>query len=536
MNFVNIISAIGFILFGFWFCLESAQAYSDEFFNNLMNKWALKKRGGLFTGIGISTLTFSSSITTKMVIGLVNAGLISFEVSFFIVLGSQIGAALSLWPILFFLKFPSSILIAVSLLVALIGQRIRSQIFYKIFLGAGLVFLGLEFLNPQVFQLSTDQIFLNSVSLLFEATLIGFLYSVLFSMVVSSIFGSTFVTLTILSIFYVHRIIPTHSMLLMIMGANLGPSIWTWFDSVAGNISSKRISVLHILFKTLGIVILIPIIYFFHDKINFPNTVYTIFLFNLFFNVVIGLFFISFQKPFLKLFDFIFGSWDEKTEEHHLVFMGKSLDLLPSTTIIMAEIEIRKFKQILSKMHGLTRKFIADESVETNAYSKIKEYENITDNIQKEMTLFLCKIMEKSLTQKQSRQTHSLLKIADELENIADYLERLAFYKTRFGENFKFLEETNIEFFEFYDQMIKLFEDTMLGLEGNIIDLNLIQQKAEQLKIMADDMRDKHIRRVTKGHLDPLTSLTYSDMVVSVRKIRLSAVHLARAIIDFKSE
>jgi phosphate:Na+ symporter len=207
---------------------------------------------------------------------------------------------------------------------------------------------------------------------------------------------------------------------------------------------------------------------------------------------------------------------------------------MPATAIIMAEIEIKKFKDVVSRMHNLTRDYLTIKEKDPLVYEKIKNYENITDNMQKEITIFLGKVMERALTQKQSIQTRSLIRMADELESVADYLERLAFYKNRFDENFSMSGDIAIEFFHFYDLMITLFEHSTIGLidsEKQVIKTS--EKQAEDLKILADDMRDKHLKRISKGEYSPLSSLTYSDMVVAVRKIRLNAVHLARSIDEY---
>jgi phosphate:Na+ symporter len=142
--------------------------------------------------------------------------------------------------------------------------------------------------------------------------------------------------------------------------------------------------------------------------------------------------------------------------------------------------------------------------------------------------------MERALTQKQSIQTRSLIRIADELESVADYLERLAFYKNRFDENFSMNGDVAIEFFSFYDQMLSLFEHSTSGLiDPEKVVVKSTEKEADELKIIADDMRDKHLKRISKGEYSPLSSLTYSDMVVAVRKIRLNAVHLARSIHEY---
>jgi hypothetical protein len=94
--------------------------------------------------------------------------------------------------------------------------------------------------------------------------------------------------------------------------------------------------------------------------------------------------------------------------------------------LAQAESELRKMIQIVERMYKLNRVFWSQDQHDAKMLAKIIDYERITDNIHKEITVFLCYVMEKPMSHHQSEQIQSMIKIADELESVADYIERLA--------------------------------------------------------------------------------------------------------------
>ena len=215
-------------------------------------------------------------------------------------------------------------------------------------------------------------------------------------------------------------------------------------------------------------------------------------------------------------------------ETPKLILVGESSDILPATAIIMADKEVKKMKDIVDRMYKTTREYL--DQADPKKLAKIQDYERITDNIQKEVTLFLCKVMERPMSSEQSLHSQTLIKVVDELESIADYLERIVSYKSRF-KNDPASGPSNQDYYEFMDEVWKFYQLCVDGL-FNLKSFNIQEtfKKSEELRIWADDIRDKHLDRVSKGDYAPLTALTYSDMVVALRKIRAHALNISEAL------
>jgi len=188
-------------------------------------------------------------------------------------------------------------------------------------------------------------------------------------------------------------------------------------------------------------------------------------------------------------------------------------------------------------MYKKNKEFWELEEYDPKKLAKILDYERITDNIHKEITVFLCYVMEKPMSHHQSEQIQSMIKISDELESVADYIERLANYRERFKNTENLTGESRIEFFQFMDDVWEFFDLVGKGLSGSdVLEMSRIEAKSHELQLWADSMREKHLDRISKGAYPPVTALTYSDMVVALRKIRAHSFLMAGAIKTFHSK
>jgi phosphate:Na+ symporter len=244
--------------------------------------------------------------------------------------------------------------------------------------------------------------------------------------------------------------------------------------------------------------------------------------------------------PFIgQLAAFVTKITPEKAEKEvpHLLVLGDPENMLPAASMAQAESELRKMKDIIGRMYKLNKEFWMAPDYDPKVLAKIIDYERITDNIHKEITVFLCYVMEKPMSHHQSEQVQAMIKITDELESVADYIERLATYRERFKQSETLVGESRDEFFAFMDDVWDFYELVGQGLvNGENIDMSVIEHKSHELQLSADSMREKHLDRISKGTYLPVTALTYSDMVVALRKIRAHSFLMAGAIENFHSK
>jgi phosphate:Na+ symporter len=473
-----------------------------------------------FKGLLVSGLSGSTLTTISTLISLVNAGLVKVRAGLLFMAGAHLGplilllifSLLNLQSAVFFLSFG---------LFAQLMTRSRFGIWfqntYGLFLGFGLVSLGRHFLMEGLtFFSGVDQQFLGSV--MDGPFFLSLITGLFIGSLLSYIFRSSLVAILLLMVIRDSAFYSLGLLLPAVIGVHALGFLPVYQLSKRGNVYSRRVASGQAIVSFIGLIcgaIILSLIPWAEQK-GSSSVIFTFFVILRVSSVVI---FLVILKPVRTL---IKKRWPsrEHPKPNELEQLGRSSDMVPAMSLIQGAFHLSKFKNIVDRLFSLTEQYLTQGSSSGRTLAKIKDYERITDNMHQEIHRFLGSLIEKSLTYNQAQTVQGYIKIADDLENIADYLDKLASYNTRYiqsGSQSAWREEFMVFFFEvknFYQLISKnlpLRPDT---------DEKSIQLMAQRLKIAAETLREEHLKRLGVTEGEALSLMTYSDMVVSVRKIR----------------
>lgn len=541
----TLLGGLGIFFFGMKFMSDGMQAMTGDMIRKIINSITSNRLMAVGVGLGVTMLVQSSSITTVMTIGMVNAGLMTLKQSIGVIFGANIGTTITGWIISIKVDKYGLLLVGLGFVPALFSKSNKVQHIGKAVLGVGLVFIGLKTMSEAFIPLRESQAFLDSIAYFAGDTYQAYIASILMGCALTMVVQSSSAMLGITMALASTGVINYHTAVALVLGENIGTTITAILASIGANVNAKRAARAHATFNVVGVLIMLIILPFFFDFIEWlvpseatlrladgsqPNVNAHIAMAHTVFNVSSTLLFLPFLNTLAAFVTKITPEDARDKEIPHLLLLGNPTDMLPATSLVQAESEIRKMADIVTRMYKVTREYWQGED-DPKKLAKILDYERITDNIHKEVTVFLCYVMERPLSHHQSEQTQALIKIADELESCADYLERLATYRERFRGGDTLEGESRAEFFSFMDEVQAFFSLTIAGLEdiGNH-ESEKILSKSEELQIWADSIRDKHLDRIAKGSYKPVTALTFSDMVVALRKIRTHAFRMSQSV------
>ncbi len=543
----TVLGGLGIFFYGMKTMSDALQQAASDVITKVINSLTSNRILAVVVGIIVTMIVQSSSVTTVMTVGFVNAGLMQLTQAIGVIFGSNIGTTITGWIISIKVGKYGLLLIGLGIFPTLFSKNPKVQAAGKVLFGVGMVFFGLELMSGAFKPLRKNAEFLNLVSYFSGEHYGAYLASILTGCLLTVIIQSSSAMLGITIALAASGVIPFSTAAALVLGENIGTTITALLASVGTSTNAKRAARAHAFFNIFGVVILFSILPIYVNFIEWlipgvadfvdesgskPNIAAHIAASHTFFNISATLLFL----PFLGyLADFVTRITPEskvEKEDKHLILIGDSNDILPATAIVQADLEVKKMKDVLDRMYKVTGEYLANPVHEKLA--KAQSYEKITDNIQKEVTVFLCKVMEKPMSEYQSKQSQALVKIVDEFESIADYLDRIVSYKSRFKENS--ISGSSLEEYEtFMKEVWDFFQLSCGGLtKGTKHNLDAVYNKSEELRIWADDMRDKHIDRVSKGEYNPLSALTFSDMVVALRKVRAHSMNVAQAIDSYQ--
>lgn len=535
----TLLGGLGVFIFGMKLMSDGLQAMTGDFIRQVIQAITPNRAVAVGVGLTVTALVQSSSITTVMTVGLVNAGLMSLTQAISVIFGANIGTTVTGWILTLNGNNYGLLLVGIGFMPGLFAKSNQWQYTGKAIMGVGLLFLGFQTMQLAFGPLGQNPEFLNSITYFTADTPRAHLASILMGCLLTMVVQSSTAMLGITMALAATGVVGYHTAVTMVLGENVGKTITALLATMGANVNAKRAARAHALFNVIGVVILLSFLSPFISLIEWlvPGDGKTtaiishIAMAHTGFNLITTALLLPFVSTLASFVSKITPDTNPERETPHLLLLGNPQDMLPATSLVQAEHEIRKMADVVGRMYRSTREYWEEGEEDPMKLAKILDYERITDNIHKEVTVFLCYVMEHSLSHQQSSQTQSLIKIADELESVADYLERLAAYRDRFKGGDTLEGDSRKEFFDFLEEVYTFYNLTVAGLgRPGIHDMETITTKSEELQIWADSIRDKHLDRISKGVYKPVTALTFSDMVVAVRKIRTHAFRMAESV------
>lgn len=548
----TLLGGLGIFFFGMKFMSDGLQALGGDVIRKIINSLTSNRIMAVGVGLVVTCIVQSSSVTTVMTVGFVNAGLMNLTQAIGVIFGANIGTTITGWIISIKVDKYGLLLVGLGFIPGLFSKSEKWQQIGKSVLGIGLVFMGLQTMSAAFVPLRDNQAFLDSISYFSGDHYGAYIASIMMGCLLTMIVQSSSAMLGITMALATSGVIPYQTSIALVLGENIGTTITALLASIGGNVNAKRAARAHASFNLFGVMVMLLFIrqYFaFVDSLipldprfvapdgTVPHVAQHIALAHTMFNVTATLLFLPFIKYLAAFVTKITPDRGSDKEVPHLLVLGDPAIMLPAASMAQAESELKKMKDIVERMYKLNREFWSKDEYDPKMLAKIVDYERITDNIHKEITVFLCYVTEKPMSHQQSQQIQAMIKISDELESVADYIERLANYRDRFKSTESLTGESRKEFFQFLDDVWSFFELVGKGLiDGDILDMAAIEAKSHELQLWADSMREKHLDRISKGVYPPVTALTYSDMVVALRKIRAHSFLMAQGIENFHSK
>ncbi len=542
----TVLGGLGIFFFGMKSMSEALQSAAGDVIKKAIDTITKHRVYSVMVGIVVTMIVQSSSVTTVMVVGFVNAGLMNLTQAIGVIFGANIGTTITGWIISIKVGKYGLLFIAIGIFPLLFGKSHRTRQIGKVFFGVGMIFYGLKIMSGAFKPLRSMPEFLDMISYFSEPHYGSYAACILVGCILTMVIQSSSAMLGITIAMAASGVIGFQTAAALVLGENIGTTITALLASVGANITAKRAARAHAIFNSLGVLVIFLIFPYYMEFIDWvvpgdpnminaegdkPNIAVHIATGHSIFNVTATLLFLPFLYKLANLVTRLTPDKGKK-EQHHLEVLGDPKDLIPATALAQAEAELAKMKDIVDRMYALTGNLLRSKTDMSpdDAVIKIRDYEQITDNIQREITVFLVKLSENSLTTDESNLAQSLMREADELESVADYLERIAKYTTRTPLHEVLTEHTKDEFFAFYDEVESFYGGIAKRIKSTEnMDLTIVHRKSEELRQRAQTIRKNQLTRVSKGKMDPLTSLTFSDMVVAVRKIRSHAQNIAEA-------
>jgi len=547
MNYFEIaytaIGGLGLFFIGLKFLSEGLQSGSTEAIQSILATLTKNRVFAILAGVGITAFVQSSSISTVMAVGLVNAGLMELKQAVGVILGANIGTTLTGWIISVKVGKYGLLFIGLGIFPMIAGKSSRFSAIGKTVVALGLIFTGLEFMSGAFTPLRTDPNFISYLHLFDAQSLLSLLACVAIGCFLTVIIQSSSAMLGITITLAATGVIDFHTAVGLIIGENIGTTITAQLAAIGANTSAVRTARAHAIFNLVGAVIFVAIFPFYVQFIDSivpgdvnlmeadgsrPNISWHIAIAHTMFNVLNVLIWIPLIDYLVKFVIWLVPQRGEK-EVHKLKYLGNRSTMAPEVALQQADLEMDNLVEITQQMFVLTKGYIAGEKDDKATFDRINHLEDITDNIEEEMIKFITTVLTDSITSNQSARAYGLIRVADELESIADGLQSFSIYRARLYKVKESLsEEAWADLMAFFVEVDSFVSRVMAARKkrADSTRISSLLEESKRLNKVANDMRDKHLDRLKSGMCMSIPAQTYSDMFVSLRHIKNHALNI----------
>ncbi len=542
------VGGLGIFILGMKYLSDSLQMLSGGLIRKAIASVTTNRFLAVLVGLLVTTFVQSSSITTVMVVGLANAGLIQLTQAIGVILGANIGTTITGWILAVKVGKYGLLLIALGVFPMLFSKNDRVSASSKVLVALGLIFFGLEIMSGAFKPLRSDESFMNLMLTLDAQSVLSILGCVAIGCLMTMIIQSSSAMLGITIALAATGAIPLYTAIALVMGENIGTTITAQFAALGGTISARRAAMAHSVFNVLGVVIIVlifaPYVRMIEEFVpgianfvdgdgNRPYIAAHIAMAHTFFNVTATLV----MLPFLhKLAALVTRMVPEKegAERGSFKYIGTPGTMPVAMGISMVFEELKRMQGRVHKALRHAGSFLQrDLKGRERFFRKVTTLEDETDVMQHEITTFIVTLMQAgNASKEQSDRAYAYVRAADELESIADYAASLCSYMKRLdkyeldftAEGWKDLLNYHHEVFALFTQVCKAFNNEDTSSTRKIYD------EANRLNDLADSIRSGHLDRMKQGTCGALPALTFSDMAVALRRIKNHTVNLHEAL------
>lgn len=543
------IGGLGIFLLGMKYMSEGVQASASDRLRSLISSVTNNRFIAVTVGVLFTCLVQSSSVTTVMVVGLVNSGVMTLLQAIGVIMGANIGTTITGWILVLKIGKYGLPILGVTSFFFLFSKNERVRFVAMTIMGIGMIFFGLELMKNGFKPMRSEPAFVEWFSLFDAGTYLGIVKSALVGCLLTFLIQSSSATLAITMGLASTGMIDFESAAALVLGENLGTTITAWLASLGATRNAKRAAYAHIIFNVIGITWIITLFpsYILAVKSflgldpgqmllkngaeTYPNIILGIATVHTGFNVANTILFLPLIGFLEKLLHKLIP--DKKAKEvHHLTRLDSGLVETPVIAIENSRAEILKMGKIVLDMMNHLREAIGGEIVEDFHVKKIFHKEEALDIVQNEVSIFLTALLASEISTNIAIEGREQLHMADEYESISDYIAKILKLHLRLkNENLKLPEKERDDISGLHDAVNGYIELVNEALKNRYKEIMVkAGPQSDTITHKVRQVRTQHIARLSDVPIDPHITMIFADMLNDYRRVKDHTLNIAEAL------
>lgn len=545
-NLFAFAGGLGMFLYGMNVMADGLQKTAGNKMRQLLGYLTNNRFLGVLVGALVTAIIQSSSATTVMVVGFVNAGIMNLTQAAGVIMGANVGTMITAWLVsanewagALKPEFFAPLILAIGAFIVTFSNKQKLNQKAEIAVGFGVLFIGLSFMSSSIGVYQSSPIFAKAFEVLGGNPILG----ILVGAVVTAIIQSSSASVGILQTLAMKGIVNWRSAVFITLGQNIGTCITALLSSAGANKTAKRAAVIHLSFNIIGAAIygiIMTIFFGVFDHLAMQHISSTeISIFHSIFNVSVTVLLFPFANVLVKLSGLIIheepeDEEDEEVEEMVLRHLDPRILETPSFAVENAVKEVVRMGDIVLKNMKRVTKEAMNPQPSEKQLDKVFRDEKVINHLETMITGYLVKISNLALTEKQSKIVTDLFYTISDIERAGDHVENIAeFMQTKHDDKIAFSDLAKDELHKMTAQVIKTFDYAIRAIEKDDVEIaKQAIQGEEEVDRIEKQYRKQHIKRLERESCLPEAGVIYIDMMTSLERISDYADNIANYIID----
>ncbi|WP_421872781.1 Na/Pi cotransporter family protein [Marinoscillum sp.] len=553
LDLLNLFGSLAFFIYGMKIMSEAIQRVAGSKMRQILSSMTSNRFKGVLTGFIITGLVQSSSATTVLVVSFVNAGLLSLVESIGVIMGANIGTTITAWLISiigFKVKIDAYALIIIAFSFPLLFfSRDRIKTWGEVFIGFALLFMGLAYLKDAVPDLKSNPEILAFLS---EYSNMGFLSTILFVAIgtlITVVVQSSSAAMALTLVMANNGWIPFELAAAMVLGENIGTTITANLAALVGNVHAKRAAFAHFIFNVFGVLWIIllmgPFLSLISSYVSYqtgfspetnPEAIpVALSVFHTAFNVINTLLLIWFVKFIASIVIKAIKTKGDEDDDFKLEYIGTGLLNTAELSLEEAQKETALFGKTIIKMSSVMKELLDEpkKKRQKKLLKKMRKYEENTDQLEEEITKYLSRVSDGSLSSATSARVVSILSIINDMERIGDvFFQMSKDFETKQKEKIGFNKKQRSNLNKMFELVDDSISTMVANLNSNYTNVTLDTALAHEQAI--DNYRNK-LRKDLMGDMqsknyDVQIGALYKDLFQSMEKVGDHVINVTEAI------
>lgn len=531
-NILSMAGGLGLFLFGIRTMGDGLENAAGAKLKRMLEVLTGNRFLAVLVGFVVTAIIQSSTATTVMVVGFVNAGMMSLAQAVGVIMGANIGTTVT--SLLIALNFSSvaaaAVLVGVILMLA--SKKTVVKNLGAIFTGFGLLFLGIDMMSDSMAPLRDSAGFMNFIVTVSESPLRP-LFGIILGIVMTAVLQSSSASVGVLQTLAMQGLVPLKFSVFVLFGQNIGTCLTALFSTVGAKKNSKRAAVIHLLFNLIGtgifilIALLTPYVEWI-EKLS-PDPMAQIAISHIVFNIVSTVVMFPFAKVLVKLSCLLVPGKDDSESEMHCKFIDDRLLNTPPFAVMQVSKEVARMAKLArdnfeTSAHALINRSDKD-------FDKVMENEEIINYLNHHITSYLVKLNALDITDSDSDYIARVFHAINDIERVGDHAINLAeAAQHNIGEGLKFSDPAREELNQLCGSVVTLLERSMAAFDNQSLSDNEAKELSD-LEEHIDDLtlecQDSHIFRLNRKECNTEAGMLYLNTITDFERVGDHAINIA---------